>query len=252
MIIFVSKIINSILSGPDHHDHHNHEQHTQSVWLGFVAMVAMIGFFFFEKCVNILGEMKESKKSKENLKESERKLRVVRNGHAKSDRAIGENLCKHKYSSYCAAEFDLDEPHEEESPCSTRRTKPDLLDASQAKQLLPALSGSRNNTCAVKMEASDTSTTLVDAEDHDTVIISQHEVVHHGHSHAHSHIHSAPENISNVAWMVIFGDGIHNLADGLAIGAAFADGYMSGFSTSVAVLCHELPHEIGRFRCPIK
>ena len=28
--------------------------------------------------------------------------------------------------------------------------------------------------------------------------------------------------------MVIFGDGIHNLADGLAIGAAFADGMLSG------------------------
>ena len=28
--------------------------------------------------------------------------------------------------------------------------------------------------------------------------------------------------------MVIFGDGIHNLADGLAIGAAFADGMWSG------------------------
>ena len=32
----------------------------------------------------------------------------------------------------------------------------------------------------------------------------------------------------SVAWMVIFGDGIHNLADGLAIGAAFADGMLSG------------------------
>ena len=53
----------------------------------------------------------------------------------------------------------------------------------------------------------------------DTVIISQHEVLHHGHSHAHHHSHSAPHNISSVAWMVIFGDGIHNLADGLAIGS---------------------------------
>ena len=61
-------------------------------------------------------------------------------------------------------------------------------------------------------------------EECDTVIISQHEVVHHGHSHAHSHLHSTPESISSVAWMVIFGDGIHNLADGLAIGAAFAEG----------------------------
>merc|ERR1712013_353588 len=88
--------------------------------------------------------------------------------------------------------------------------------------------------------------------DHDTVIISQHEVSHHGHSHAHSHLHSAPRNISSVAWMVICGDGIHNLADGLAIGAAFAAGYMSGLSTSVAVLCHELPHEIGDFAMLIK
>ena len=40
------------------------------------------------------------------------------------------------------------------------------------------------------------------------------QVSHHGHSHAHSHLHSAPRNISSVAWMVICGDGIHNLADG--------------------------------------
>ena len=78
------------------------------------------------------------------------------------------------------------------------------------------------------------------------------QVPHHGHSHAHSHAHSAPQNISSVAWMVIFGDGIHNLADGLAIGAAFADGYMSGFSTSLAILCHELPHEIGDFAMLLK
>ena len=205
----------------------------------------MIGFFLFEKCVNVLGEMKQARKRKRSPKISDRKLRVVREGHVASDRAIGENLCKNKYSNYCAKDFDLEKtPQDDEadckdSPCCSKK------DPAQSQQLLPVVSDNQDAKCNVGLGASETTTTLADA-DHDLVIISQHEVVHHGHSHAHSHLHSAPENISSVAWMVIFGDGIHNLADGLAIGAAFADGYMSGFSTSVAVLCHELPHEIGK------
>ena len=57
--------------------------------------------------------------------------------------------------------------------------------------------------------------------------------------------------ISTVAWMIIIGDTIHNLSDGLAIGAAFSEGGSSGvsggISTSIAVFCHELPHELGKF-----
>ena len=86
----------------------------------------------------------------------------------------------------------------------------------------------------------------------ETVFINQHEHSHHGHSHAHSHIVSKPDSVSSVAWMVIFGDGIHNMADGMAIGAAFGESYISGISTSIAVLCHELPHEIGDFAMLLK
>ncbi|XP_075758009.1 zinc transporter ZIP5 isoform X2 [Pelodiscus sinensis] len=65
------------------------------------------------------------------------------------------------------------------------------------------------------------------------------EQCHHGHS------HGLGAGIADTAWMVILGDGIHNLTDGLAIGAAFSDGVSSGLSTTVAVFCHELPHELG-------
>lgn len=47
--------------------------------------------------------------------------------------------------------------------------------------------------------------------------------------------------------MVTIGDGIHNFADGLAVGAAFSLSWRSGLATSVAVLCHELPHELGKY-----
>ena len=58
------------------------------------------------------------------------------------------------------------------------------------------------------------------------------------------------QKISNVAWMIIIGDTLHNLSDGLAIGAVFSEGGNSGvsggISTSIAIFCHELPHELGK------
>jgi len=70
---------------------------------------------------------------------------------------------------------------------------------------------------------------------------------HHGHSHEVSASTGGSSDIATVAWMVIFGDGLHNFIDGLSIGAAFTESILSGISISVAVICEEFPHELGDF-----
>lgn len=90
------------------------------------------------------------------------------------------------------------------------------------------------------------------AEESYTVILREHESKHHGHSHTHGHVHSPPGSLSAVAWMVVMGDGLHNFTDGMAIGAAFSNDIAGGFSTAIAVFCHELPHELGDFAVLLK
>ena len=47
--------------------------------------------------------------------------------------------------------------------------------------------------------------------------------------------------------MIIFGDAIHNFADGLALGASISQSLSLGLSTTIALILHEIPHELGTY-----
>ncbi len=58
----------------------------------------------------------------------------------------------------------------------------------------------------------------------------------------HPHDHIQP-----VGRIILVSDGLHNLVDGILIGASYLAGRSVGLSTTFAVILHELPHEIGDF-----
>lgn len=66
--------------------------------------------------------------------------------------------------------------------------------------------------------------------------------IHWHHCHKETHEHKHP-----VSYLILFADTIHNLIDGLAIGAAFLINPAVGLSTLIAVVAHEIPQELGDF-----
>jgi len=62
------------------------------------------------------------------------------------------------------------------------------------------------------------------------------------------HCHEQPCDIHTRAGaMILIGDSIHNFVDGVAIAVAFAGSVPLGIATSVAVIAHEVPQEVGDF-----
>ena len=63
----------------------------------------------------------------------------------------------------------------------------------------------------------------------------------------HCHLPNTKDHIHPFAMMNLFGDSVHNFIDGLIIGASYLANIPIGIATTLAVIFHELPQEIGDF-----
>ncbi len=63
----------------------------------------------------------------------------------------------------------------------------------------------------------------------------------------HCHMPESSHHTHPVVALNLIGDGVHNLIDGILIGASFSASVPLGITTALAVILHEIPQEIGDF-----
>jgi len=61
------------------------------------------------------------------------------------------------------------------------------------------------------------------------------------------HCHEGKCDVHPYTYMILFGDGIHNFIDGLIIAASFLVNPAFGIVTTMMIITHELPQELGDF-----
>jgi zinc and cadmium transporter len=72
----------------------------------------------------------------------------------------------------------------------------------------------------------------------------------HDHSHDHDHGHNQSHDDARrkaSGSLVLVGDALHNLLDGVLIAAAFLTDVHLGIVTALAIMAHEIPQEVGNF-----
>lgn len=63
----------------------------------------------------------------------------------------------------------------------------------------------------------------------------------------HEHALETAPAIRPVGYMNLFADAVHNMIDGMIIGASYTISLRIGIATTAAVVFHEIPHELGNF-----
>jgi zinc and cadmium transporter len=63
----------------------------------------------------------------------------------------------------------------------------------------------------------------------------------------HQHVLDSIDHVHPIGYMNLASDAIHNLIDGMIIGASYLVSPAIGIATTTAIVFHEIPHELGNF-----
>lgn len=224
-----------------HENHYEHESSSSTstehlvILKGLAVLGGIFAFFLFEQLLQYYSDKASIRRKKDytGLPTNHNRIGSKLSGHAATENTESVPMV-------CSAEEIAEKTPQKVSPSAVLPSSSISFSQSTSKESFPysGLNNPREECKSHSDDAECAERTVSPSESH--------------HHHGHSHVMLEGSGIASLAWVVVLGDAMHNFCDGLVVGSAFVDSLAGGISTSIAIMCHEIPHELGDFAVMLK